>query len=111
MASWRLGRCGVVERRLQSGEGEHEVGLADAGDVLRGELEVVRLGPGRGEVGDGDVLAAHSLGHELQRVGAHHDLRPRRGGRAVTAAGGQQRHDEDGQEREGQARGHAPIFC
>ncbi len=48
----------VLHRRLEVvAHHDREVGIEDRVDVVGGELEVVRLDPGRGEIADPDVAA------------------------------------------------------
>ncbi len=61
---------GLVDGGLEAGGVDDEVGLAKRADLLRRELEVVRLAAGLGEVRDLDVVAADPLGQEGVRVEA-----------------------------------------
>ncbi len=63
-----LGLDGFVDRALQALLIDHELGLADGGDILRCELDVVWLGAGLGQARDRDVVTADLLCGELQRV-------------------------------------------
>ena len=85
----------LVDRGLEAGRVDDEVGLADRADLARRQLEVVRLAPRLGQVGHVDGVAADPRGDELVRVEAD-DRRHRRvlltGGRAghgAAAAPGQ----------------------
>ena len=47
-----LGADGIVHGRLETPEVDHDLGPAEVPDGARGELQVVRLRSGPGEVGD-----------------------------------------------------------
>jgi hypothetical protein len=66
----------LVERRREAGEVHHEIGVLQPGGVLPRELQVVRFGAGRREVGDGDAVAADPLGDELERVEGRDHVEP-----------------------------------
>jgi hypothetical protein len=51
----------LVEGGLEAGDVEDEVCLADLGDLLRAEFEVMRLSTGRGQIDDLDGISAHLL--------------------------------------------------
>jgi hypothetical protein len=108
----------VVHGRLEVGQVHHQVGAAHLVHLRGGELEVVRLGPGRGQRPDVDQVAADLLRHVLQRVerGQHAHAAaaaavagPPGAAGPVGGAGGQgERGDEDrgdGGEREGATAG------
>ena len=59
---------GLVQGGLEAGDVGDEVGLAQLGGLLAGELEVVRLDIGRGHGGDLDERATDGLGQVLDRV-------------------------------------------
>ena len=59
---------GVVDRRLEVGEVDHDVGLGDVDGLLERDLEVVRLLAGGGERLDPGGVAGDPLGDERQRV-------------------------------------------
>ena len=82
----------VLEGRLEVlSEVEDEVGIGDGADVAAGELEVVRLDAGRGQVADVDPVASDLLGGESQRVeGRGDDLSSLRA-RAAAATGERRR--------------------
>ncbi len=93
---------GLVDGGLEALEVQHRVGLLDGGDLLGGELQVVRLDAGGGQVGDADVLAAYLRGEELHGVERRDDVQfaVRALGAAVAAAGGEGEgadHRGDGQ--------------
>ncbi len=68
---------GVLEPRLEAApEVEHDVRGVDALDVARGELDVVRLGTGGGDVRDVGP-GIDPLREERERVEGGDDLRPR----------------------------------
>ena len=73
---------GLVDRRLEALDVDDGVGVADRGDLARGELDVVRLRPGLGQAGDGTVLTRDALGDELQGIERRDDLQLTRLGRA-----------------------------
>ena len=52
---------------------DDQVGLENAGGLLRAQLEVVRLTPGLGEAGDLAVASGDPLGDELEGVRRRHD--------------------------------------
>ena len=58
----------VVDRRLEAALEDDEVGLGHLGGLPHGQLEVVRLAAGGGEVRDLRVLAGHPLGDVLEGV-------------------------------------------
>ena len=64
---------GLVEGGLEAGDVEDEVCLADLGDLLRAELEVMRLAPGGREVDDLHTVAADLLRGVGQRIEARDD--------------------------------------
>ena len=71
----------LLDRRLEvPAEVEHEVGVEQLIDLLRGELEVVRLRAGGREVRDVHAVAAHPLGRVRERVEGGDDLLLLRGG-------------------------------
>ena len=85
---------GSLERRLEAAaEVEDEVGGADALDVARRELDVVRLGAGRREVRDGHPVAADLLGRVRERIEAGDDRRCGRRRRRRAAAAGSERDE------------------
>lgn len=100
---------GLVDGALEAGQVQDEVGLADGPNLSRGQLDVMRLGPGGRQRGDGDELAAHLLGDVLQRVEGrehlhraapaalrlHPGVAGRRGVVGRGAAGEQQPHGHD----------------
>ena len=75
-------RNGLVHRRLEALDVDDGIGVADRGDLARGQLDVVRLGTGLGQAGDGTVVTRDALGDELQGVERRHDLQLTRLGRA-----------------------------
>lgn len=66
----------LVDRGLEPREVDDEVGVADRTDLRGCELEVVRLGRGRREVRDVDVLPADLLDDVLERVERREHLEP-----------------------------------
>ena len=64
---------GLVQGGLEAGDVGDEVGLAQLGGLLTGELEVVRLDVGRGHGGDLDERAADGLGQVGDRVEGRRD--------------------------------------
>ena len=58
----------VVDGRLEAVLEQHQVGVRDLGGRLDVELQVVRLVPRLGQVGDVHVVPADPLRHERQRV-------------------------------------------
>ena len=90
---------GLVESGLEAGDVEDEVGLADLGDLLGAELEVMRLTAGRREVDDLDAVAADLLRGVRERVEPRHDPQGSAGGRPSFAVG---RAASAGGEDEGQ---------
>ena len=97
------GSDGGVDRALEPGQVDHQVGLADGPDLARRELDIVRFGAGRRQRADRDEVAAHLLGDVLQRVeggedldlagtvGAARGVRPRGARRQQEAGGGEGR--------------------
>ena len=91
----------VVDRRLEALLVDDDVGLRDRDRLLDGELEVVRLGPGLGQVGDLDPVPADAFGRPGQRVEARGDLHLARvvaqlvAQRAARRGGEQQAEDEE----------------
>ena len=78
----------VIERRSEAAEVDDQIGVLQRGGVASGQLEVVRFGSGRRDVGDLHEVAADLLGDELQRVERRHDVeRRRRRDRSRTASG------------------------
>ena len=69
---------GVLESRLEPvREVQHEPSLLDRGDVLRRQLDVVRLRPGGCEVAYARATRpADGLGREREWIEGGHDLRP-----------------------------------
>ena len=92
----------VVDRGLETVLVDHQVGIDDLGRLLRGDLEVVRLGAGLGEVLDGGVRAGDPLRDVLERVegGDHPDLAaggPRAGVVGERSAAAQREHTREGE--------------
>ena len=80
---------GSLEAGLEAGaEIEHDVGRADPLHVSRRELDVVRLGAGRGEVPDGDLVAADLLGRVREGIEGRRDRDAVVSGPLVAAASG-----------------------
>ena len=65
---------GGVDRGLEPLLVDDQVGAADLRGLRGGELQVVRLRPGLGQVHDVRVVARDPLGDELERVERGHDL-------------------------------------
>ncbi len=65
-----------VDRGLEVGLEDDDVGLGDRGDLSGAQLEVVGLGPRLGQPLHGDVLTADLLHCVLQRVEGSHDVEP-----------------------------------
>src|SRR5690606_8659775 len=63
----------LVDGGLEAGEVHHDVRRADLADLRRGQLQVVRLGRGRGEVVDRDEVTADLLRDVLQGVERRED--------------------------------------
>src|SRR5439155_14981150 len=62
------GLDGVVYRRLQTVKVKDETRVADRNDVGRSQLEVVRFGARRREVGNADRRTAQPLSDERERI-------------------------------------------
>ena len=69
------GDC-LVHGRLQPRGVDDQVGAAQRSDDPRGELDVVRIGPGPGEHRHAGPVTGDPLGQPLHRVDAGHDLQP-----------------------------------
>ena len=67
----------ILDRRLEAvADVEDEGSLLQAPDVARGQLEIVRLGPGRREIVDAHAASGHLLGRVRERVERRDDRRP-----------------------------------
>ncbi len=86
----------LIDRGLEAGEVDRDVGLRQLGGLLHPELEVVRLLAGARQVDHDCVLAADPLGQELQRVHRRHH-----GDRAVVRAGGVVSAGCEGEQQQG----------
>ena len=110
----RLLRDGLVHRGLEALEVDDEPGVADLADLAGVELDVVRLGAGLGQLGDGHRVAADPLAEELQRVEGGHHVEPAVGREAarLVAAGRARADQQDGGGGGEQATGrHHAINC
>ena len=88
----------LLHRRLEArheavAEVEDERGVVDGAHVGGGELEVVRLGPGRRQVPHLGAAAGDLLGGKRERIEGGHDLVPLAASRAAAAAAGRQHGD------------------
>ena len=68
---------GFVDGRLESLDVEGDVGLTDLADLSAGQLQVVRLRSGLGELNDRDLVTTDLLGQPLEGVdtGDHGEVR------------------------------------
>ena len=99
---------GPLEAGLKAGaEIEHDVGLADPLHVSRRELDVVRLGAGRGEVPDGHLVAADLLGRVGEGIEGRGDRDAVVSGPAVAAASGSE--SGDGRKNENDSHYQQPV--
>ncbi len=88
----------LLDRRLEPlAEEEDERGVLELVDLPGGQLEVVGLGAGRGEVGDLDEVAAHGLDSLGDREEAGRHLRTRLARVVVPATGTGQQESEHGE--------------
>ncbi len=103
---------GVIDGGLEARQVEDQIGIAEASHVLRGELEVVRLGARGGQVADGDGVAADPFGHPLQGIeGCDHLDAGRAPARASLggAAAGERERGDDGRGEHGVGEGAAHV--
>ena len=64
---------GLIDRSLKSPLIDHQIRGRDAGNLSRGELQIMRLGPRLRQVADESVITRHPLRYELQRVESGHN--------------------------------------
>ena len=76
----RLGLDGLVDCTLQAPLVDHELGLADSGNISWCELDIMGLGAWLGQARDSDAVTADLLRGELQRVERRDDSQPVRAG-------------------------------
>jgi hypothetical protein len=69
---------GLVDCRLEAFLIDHQACGGQAGDLPRSELQVVRLRPGLGQVGNGGMTTRNALSDELQWIKRGHDTEPTR---------------------------------
>ena len=98
-------RDGVVDRGLEAGQVDDEIGAVQPGDLRGGELDVVRLGAGRRQRADRDAVAAHLLGDELQGVERRHDVHGPVGDARLRVGGAPGERRPDQQHGDDQQRG------